>query len=860
MGRGTREIAIAVAVVILALLAGCSSPAGRHGFPELRGDYLGQPLPGNEPALFAPGLVTTGLYTRDLVVAPEGDELYFSVATGSASVIMVARRVEGLWLEPRVAPFSGVWRDFEPFVTADGERLLFLSNRPPPGQEPKPRWGHQNIWQIHRTAGGWSEPEMLPPPINTEASEFFPSVTSDGTLYFTRGEGGLEARILRSRWSGGRFSEPEQLPPEVNSVDSQYNAFVSPDEDILLFAANGRQDSRGGSDCYVSFRGTNDVWSGPFNLGDAVNDDGDCDAASLSPDGHVLFFMSTRRDAAGDGDLRGLTLSEIQARQAAPRNGLADIYWVDAGLLDELRPSARASRMSSSMSVDVEAVQPDLHVRQSSLTAPVPPGAPAPYQTLSKYDPSEWGDLVDAAWGPGPPTADKLAVFDQAWRQLDQRYGAFMNLDVDLETLRHRYRQEIADGVSLGRWVAILNRLSLAMLDAHTRIQHRWVNLGTSDPQPGLPLIMVGAWLDTGHFGASLTPLPDDSLLVIRVLEDHPLGLEVGDVILGYDGIPWKDLYQQLVASDLPIAVAWVWGSTAESMRHAMLMSAGLNWHLFDTIDVVKHDSGETLHLATAPLARHTGRILGNEQLPVPGVPMYDPFEGDWVSWGVVDGTDIGYIYVASWSSDPDAHISEQFYDAVHDLMFEHPTRGLILDFRLNTGGWMLEAHPGYSLLFDARIQAVSFDVRGAPEDHLDMVPHPTYNRWLFEIPGNPDSFYDQPIAVLTGPGAVSNGDWESLRMQLHPRVRVFGKPSNGAFTLADRPALGPEWIFTNAIGTGYLIDGHRYMAHTPAPVDEEVWLTLDDVVEGRDTVVEAAIRWIRGQHPRHPGGRRVRE
>ncbi len=484
------------------------------------------------------------------------------------------------------------------------------------------------------------------------------------------------------------------------------------------------------------------------------------------------------------------------------------------------------------------------------------PGGDLRHQTLSRYNPEDWLALVDQTWGPGPPTAEKLQIFDQVWTELDEKYGAFMNLEVDLQALRDRYRPEIAGGVSLGRWVAILNHLSFAMLDSHTAIMHHLVNWGTEEPPPGLPLFVVGAWLGTWHFGASLTPLPDDTLLVIRALPDHPLGLEPGDIVLGYDGVLWKDLYPQLLAAELPIGVTWVWGSTIESMKHCLLMSAGMNWHLFDTIDIVKYSTGETVHLPTAPLAGQYGEIIGNEQLPVPGVPMYDPFEDQWISWGIVDGTEIGYIYVASWSWEPEARISELFYEAVHDLMFNHHTIGMIIDMRLNTGGSMIEAHDGYSLLFNRSVREVAFDIRGSPDDHLDMKPHPTHTARVFTIPGNPSTYYDRPIAVLTGPGAVSNGDWESLRLQFHPRVRVFGKPSNGAFTSSDYPDLGQEWFFTKATGSGYLIDGHRYLAHTPAPVDEEVWLTQEDVIAGRDTVVQAAIEWISRQHPRRAGDR----
>lgn len=337
-----KPVVLVVLAVIGAALAASvviRSTADGGGFPELRDDYLGQELPGPDPELFAPGLITTGLYTRDVAVTPDGDEIYFSVAVGGGSAIMVARRIEGIWSEPRVAEFSGVWRDFEPFVTPDGERLLFLSNRPPEGRDPEPGWGHQNIWQVERTGDGWTDPEALPPPVNTDGHEFYPSVTADGTLYFTRGGDGRAAVIVRSRRVAGGWAEPETLGPAVNSVATQYNAFISPHEDLLLFSAIGRDDSHGGSDCYVSFRSTDDVWSGPVNLGDRVNDEGDCDSASLSPDGRVLFFMSTRRDPSFGDDIRGLSLRELVARQQRPGSGSADIYWVDAGFLAELGPS-----------------------------------------------------------------------------------------------------------------------------------------------------------------------------------------------------------------------------------------------------------------------------------------------------------------------------------------------------------------------------------------------------------------------------------------------------------------------------------------------------------------------------------------
>ena len=109
---------------------------------------------------------------------------------------------------------------------------------------------------------------------------------------------------------------------------------------------------------------------------------------------------------------------------------------------------------------------------------------------------------------------------------------------------------------------------------------------------------------------------------------------------------------------------------------------------------------------------------------------------------------------------------------------------------------------------------------------------------------------------MLIGPGAVSNGDWESLRMGYHPMVRTFGMATNGAFTSSDTPYLGSDWYFSKATGSGYLVDGHHYLAHTGVQPDIEVWLERDDVASGIDTVVEAAIRWIEGPSVRRSGGR----
>ncbi len=200
-------------------------------FNSLQGPYLGQELPDTMPLLFAPGIVSTGMYTRDVAITPDGKEIYFCVGIGSYTfaTILCTREVEGKWLPPEIVPFSGgpdVW-DFEPALSPDGSRIYFLSSRSD-GDEPA---GDQDIWYVDRTDSGWGSPKNLGAPVNTDGGEFFPSITNDGTLYFTRSEKGSRLnQIFRSRFVEGAFQEPELLPGQVNCGTNRFNAFISPDE------------------------------------------------------------------------------------------------------------------------------------------------------------------------------------------------------------------------------------------------------------------------------------------------------------------------------------------------------------------------------------------------------------------------------------------------------------------------------------------------------------------------------------------------------------------------------------------------------------------------------------------------------
>jgi len=473
---------------------------------------------------------------------------------------------------------------------------------------------------------------------------------------------------------------------------------------------------------------------------------------------------------------------------------------------------------------------------------------------VGSMSPAERREAIDAYWGDGPSTAVKLQTFDKFWQYVDAKFAAFQNIDVDWGALRARYRSEIAAGVSRGRFAAIVNQLALALRDSHTIPLDLLVNVDTV-PEPGVPLMGLSGWtFDTS--GACLTAQDDGSALVYSAMKNHPLGLERGDRILGYDGRPWGELYQELVREELPLWPLW-WGSTPSSFEHTFVMSAGLNWHLFETMDIAKHATGQVAHVATSRMPGALFYGFCSEQIQIAGVPKPTYFDGGFVSSGIVDGTQIGYIYSWGWEGDA----VNQFAQAVYELTQVQQAAGLIIDFRFNEGGFLRAPFLGLSALSSHPAPTLGMDERLNPFDHFKMKSIVPPSQFLLDFHYRSGSRFKVnasfagPIAVLVGPGAVSAGDYSALWSTYLPWVRTFGKSTSMAVGLPTQAALGtsldlgPGWFARIAETNTYSVGAPgNYLIHSEFPVDQSVWLRPDDVAAGKDTVVNAAVAWLHQQ------------
>lgn len=280
--------------------------AGGTGHGQIEGPYLGQPVPGPSPMVFAPGVISgvssvhgTPVFSRD------GSEVYWSAVhpnTGEAQILFM-RMVGGRWSSPVLAPFSSQYQNDVPFIAPDDQTLFFVSDRPVSGTGPAEK---ERIWLVRRIPGGWSDPKPVDPSVNSSSLHWQISAASDGTLYFaTDGVGD----IYRAAPLDTGYSHPVRLQDTINTEMTECCPFISADGTFLLFA---RSTADHGADLYASFRTSDGAWSSAINLDRDVNSDGHDLCPVVSPDGKFLFYLSTR-------------------------GGKSEVYWVDIQVVERLR-------------------------------------------------------------------------------------------------------------------------------------------------------------------------------------------------------------------------------------------------------------------------------------------------------------------------------------------------------------------------------------------------------------------------------------------------------------------------------------------------------------------------------------------
>lgn len=303
-----------IALIILTVtISNCYS---QNKFPELSGQYLGEKPPSKTAKLFLDGAISTE-YNAEMCAAftPDGKEFYFNSDMSGNWKIYCTVLINGKWSKPKPLPFSSDFTDRDFTMSPDGNTIVFGSDRPADGgSEASDRL---DIYLTKRTnKNSWSKPIRMDSAINTERGENYPSIAANGNLYFfsNRPDGFGGCDLYMSEFKKGSYQKAVILSDKVNSSRHDWDSFVAPDESYIIFSSLNRDDTVGGQDLYISFR-KNGEWTKAVNMGEDVNSTSGEICPSVTPDGKYLFFTSRRR-------------------------GKADIYWIDAEIIEDLRNSS----------------------------------------------------------------------------------------------------------------------------------------------------------------------------------------------------------------------------------------------------------------------------------------------------------------------------------------------------------------------------------------------------------------------------------------------------------------------------------------------------------------------------------------
>ncbi len=187
--------------------------------------------------------------------------------------------------------------EYYPSLTIDGSKMIFTRRVN----------SDEDFYESDFVNGHWTKARPIEGKINTNFNEGAQNISQDGKiLVFTgclypEGQGSCDLYIAY-RTKNGSWTEPENMGPLLNTEFWETSPSLSPDKRDLYFSST-RPGGFGGSDIWVSHRLNNGKYGRPKNLGPTINTSGDEGSAFIHADNQTLYFNSTGHPGYGSTDL-----------------------------------------------------------------------------------------------------------------------------------------------------------------------------------------------------------------------------------------------------------------------------------------------------------------------------------------------------------------------------------------------------------------------------------------------------------------------------------------------------------------------------------------------------------------------------
>ena len=253
------------------------------------------------PNINSPGKDEHVTFTQD------GKTVYFaSIREGGMGKydIYMSKLENGVWTKAELLPppINTAKDEYDPFITPDGTRLFFASNRDN-GEE---YWDCE-IYISEWDGEKWSQPRIYDSTFVTpDKPDWGVTIPKDfQTFIFSSGRAPAKpqsVQIFQSTWRGDKWSEPVALPAPVNSGGWEATPYITPDGKTLYLCSDRDGEDKQDVDIW-KFDFINGEWTNPQLMGGPfLSNEHDYDPC-LSPDGSKFYFTSNRDGGFGDSDI-----------------------------------------------------------------------------------------------------------------------------------------------------------------------------------------------------------------------------------------------------------------------------------------------------------------------------------------------------------------------------------------------------------------------------------------------------------------------------------------------------------------------------------------------------------------------------
>jgi outer membrane protein OmpA-like peptidoglycan-associated protein/Tol biopolymer transport system component len=186
--------------------------------------------------------------------------------------------------------------EYLPSLSNDGRYLLFTR------EVDKVQ---EDIFITERTETGWGDANENPILINTSKNEGMAKFEPHNRkVYFAgcqRSPDRIDCDIYESEFKDGQLESETKADEKINSTAWDSQPSVTCDGKVLFFAST-REGGIGGSDIWFSTKDEKGNWSYPQNAGVNINTEGDEEAPFIAKDGAHLYFTSNFHPGQGEGD------------------------------------------------------------------------------------------------------------------------------------------------------------------------------------------------------------------------------------------------------------------------------------------------------------------------------------------------------------------------------------------------------------------------------------------------------------------------------------------------------------------------------------------------------------------------------